>query len=266
MTKRRSISLLIAIEGRIRSAPMHTPTTTTRENSGAPAMISSITPGTPTHSKTTGRFGLRSERLGGPPHVPPRDAEAVQPLHRPERHVGGLGDGVQVALRAGRRERRVRRSGRRPRRRRTTGPAPAAPERGRSRPRCGRPSPSACRSRPARSGRSRSRPRPDACRPPRAAPRATRRPSARSARRARAEARSGRARSATPRRRAARRSPRRRVRQPDRVDPVAASPQRHRDDRGPLGGAFRQPGPCATTSPQNSCPNTISSWERMKPS
>ena len=36
---------------------MHTPTTTTREKSGAPAMISSITPGTPTHSKITGLFG-----------------------------------------------------------------------------------------------------------------------------------------------------------------------------------------------------------------
>ena len=41
---------------------MHTPTTTTRENSGALAMISSITPGTPTHSKITGFFGPAPSR------------------------------------------------------------------------------------------------------------------------------------------------------------------------------------------------------------
>ena len=41
---------------------MQTPTTTTRENSGAPATISSITPGTPTHSKITGAFGPAPSR------------------------------------------------------------------------------------------------------------------------------------------------------------------------------------------------------------
>jgi hypothetical protein len=50
--------LFIAIAGRIWSLPMQTPTTTTRENSGAPAMIPSITSGTPTHSKITGLFGF----------------------------------------------------------------------------------------------------------------------------------------------------------------------------------------------------------------
>ena len=37
---------------------MQTPTTTTRENSGAPAMIPSSIPGTPTHSKMTGALGV----------------------------------------------------------------------------------------------------------------------------------------------------------------------------------------------------------------
>ena len=43
--------------GRIWSAPMQTPTTTIREFSGASAITPSIMPGTPTHSKITGRFG-----------------------------------------------------------------------------------------------------------------------------------------------------------------------------------------------------------------
>ncbi len=55
--KRSSICLLTASAGRSLSAPMHTPTTTTRESSGAPAMIWSIMPGRPTHSKITGRLG-----------------------------------------------------------------------------------------------------------------------------------------------------------------------------------------------------------------
>ena len=58
ITNRRSISLLIAIAGVIWSGPTHTPTTTTRENSGAPSMMLSITPGTPTHSNITGCLGL----------------------------------------------------------------------------------------------------------------------------------------------------------------------------------------------------------------
>ena len=36
---------------------MHTPTTITRAFSGAESIIASIIPGTPTHSKITGRFG-----------------------------------------------------------------------------------------------------------------------------------------------------------------------------------------------------------------
>ncbi len=56
-TKRRSISLLIPMAGRIRSGSMQTPTTITRDSRGALAMISSMMPGTPTHSKMTGRFG-----------------------------------------------------------------------------------------------------------------------------------------------------------------------------------------------------------------
>ncbi|MNN48013.1 hypothetical protein D3C81_1624630 [compost metagenome] len=36
---------------------MHTPTPTIRENKGAPSIICCKTPGTPTHSKITGRFG-----------------------------------------------------------------------------------------------------------------------------------------------------------------------------------------------------------------
>jgi len=55
-TNRRSISLPFASAGRSLSSPMHTPTTTTREFNGAAPMMPSITPGTPTHSKITGRF------------------------------------------------------------------------------------------------------------------------------------------------------------------------------------------------------------------
>ena len=50
--------MLIAIAGRMASLSMHTPTTTTRENSGAPEITSSIIPGTPTHSKITGALGV----------------------------------------------------------------------------------------------------------------------------------------------------------------------------------------------------------------
>ena len=50
--------MAIATAGRIRSSPMHTPTTTTLAPTGAAATTPSIIPGTPTHSKTTGRFGL----------------------------------------------------------------------------------------------------------------------------------------------------------------------------------------------------------------
>ena len=49
--------MLIAIAGRKRSWPTHTPTTTTRDSSGALSTIDSITPGTPTHSKITGCLG-----------------------------------------------------------------------------------------------------------------------------------------------------------------------------------------------------------------
>ena len=52
-----SISLPTAIAGRIWSMFMHTPTTMTRVFSGAAATTASIIPGTPTHSKITGRFG-----------------------------------------------------------------------------------------------------------------------------------------------------------------------------------------------------------------
>jgi hypothetical protein len=52
-----SISLLSAIVGRIVSVPMQTPTTMTLEFNGAAASTPSIIPGTPTHSKITGRFG-----------------------------------------------------------------------------------------------------------------------------------------------------------------------------------------------------------------
>ena len=48
----------MAIAGRILSGSMQTPTTTTREYSGALAMMPSRIPGTPTHSKTTGCFGF----------------------------------------------------------------------------------------------------------------------------------------------------------------------------------------------------------------
>jgi hypothetical protein len=47
----------MAMAGRMVSSSMHTPTTTTRENSGASAITRSIMPGTPTHSNTTGAFG-----------------------------------------------------------------------------------------------------------------------------------------------------------------------------------------------------------------
>ena len=49
--------MAMAMLGRNRSSPMHTPTTTTRVPSGAAVSTPSIMPGTPTHSKTTGRFG-----------------------------------------------------------------------------------------------------------------------------------------------------------------------------------------------------------------
>ena len=74
-TKRSSISLLIATAGRMRSAPMQTPTTTTRENSGAQAVAPSMIPGTPTHSKMTGALGV----------VTPTFSNARQACH----HGGG---------------------------------------------------------------------------------------------------------------------------------------------------------------------------------
>src|SRR4051812_13594339 len=106
--------------GRNRSAPMHTPTTTTRENIGAPVMMSSITPGTPTHSKITGGFGLAPppppaaphtppqgtgggppSRLGRPPDPPPGNRQAPHLLHRPHREVQDLGNGAKVTAIAG---------------------------------------------------------------------------------------------------------------------------------------------------------------------
>ena len=52
----------MAIAGRSLSSPMQTPTTTTRELSGAAPITPSIIPGTPTHSKITGRFGPAAPR------------------------------------------------------------------------------------------------------------------------------------------------------------------------------------------------------------
>ena len=60
--KRRSTSLLIAIVGRMRSAPIQTPTTTTRDENGTELMIWSMIPGTPTHSNTTWPVGPRPSR------------------------------------------------------------------------------------------------------------------------------------------------------------------------------------------------------------
>ncbi len=68
---------------------MHTPTTTTRENNGAVAMIWSITPGTPTHSKITGLLGLApsasAARAG--PDVPPAEWQPLQFLQRSDREI-----------------------------------------------------------------------------------------------------------------------------------------------------------------------------------
>src|SRR5579884_3844485 len=47
----------MATAGRMVSGSMHTPATTTREPIGAVVMMDSMTPGTPTHSKMTGRLG-----------------------------------------------------------------------------------------------------------------------------------------------------------------------------------------------------------------
>lgn len=63
MTNRRSISLLMAITGRTVSGSAQTPATTTREYSGALAMIPSRMPGTPTHSKITRALRLRAQHL-----------------------------------------------------------------------------------------------------------------------------------------------------------------------------------------------------------
>ena len=58
------------------SGCMQTPTTTIRDISGACSINCRITPGTPTHSNTTGRFGFRLSYPRGN-----RDGYQYEPWH-----------------------------------------------------------------------------------------------------------------------------------------------------------------------------------------
>src|SRR3954467_13281158 len=101
----------MAIDGRIRSGPMHTPTTTTRDSSGAAETMESMMPGTPTHSKMTGAFGPAPSRsaareAAGPVRPGP------EPLRRPEDVVppgdpAQLGHGVDEQVDRGRQRRQM---------------------------------------------------------------------------------------------------------------------------------------------------------------
>lgn len=185
---------------------MQTPTTTTRENSGALAMMPSIIPGTPTHSKMTGRFGVAA----------PAASAARQRCHHGSRSRCSLSTVPTARSNASRmlcrcvQGRRlphtvspVRDRLRNQRHRRLRGHDGRVKSRLRSP--CVPRATSACRSPRGRSDRTRSRSRRRPCPPRRAGRRAIRRPWARSARLSRAPARSGQETSATARRRAARR-------------------------------------------------------------
>ena len=245
---------------------MQTPTTTTRENSGAPSMISSITPGTPTHSKITGCFGVAAPSLSARRHAChqptgrrrsfsteptasssaegrsvrcPRPGAAVygDALRRVDHDVGAARGGERAAP-----GREVARDDRAHalRLQQQDDREPDRPAADRRSPRC-------------------------ACRPRRGARRARRRPSARSARRRPAAGRSAPAASATPRRAAARR--RRRARAPTGRRASTPPPPRSSGSATtgvPVGEPRRQPGPCSATSPQNSWPKTTGSSDRAK--
>ena len=99
--------MLIAIAGRMRSGCMHTPTTTTRENSGAPVMIWSMTPGTPTHSKTTGCFGVAAPTASAACQTRCHGTSGMRRSFSivADGEVEDVGGRDQVAVPAGRRER-----------------------------------------------------------------------------------------------------------------------------------------------------------------
>ncbi len=188
---------------------MQTPTTTTRENSGALAMMPSIIPGTPTHSKMTGRFGVARQLLRQPAKGA-TTAAAAAAVFRPCRLRGrtrrGCFAGVCFPVQGRRLPHTVspvRDRLRNQRHRRLRGHDGRVKSRLRSP--CVPRATSACRSPRGRSDRTRSRSRRRPCPPRRAGRRAIRRPWARSARLSRAPARSGQETSATARRRAARR-------------------------------------------------------------
>ena len=86
--------LQTAIDGRNVSGFMHMPTTMTLEPSGAALMMASIIPGTPTHSKITGRFGPAApvlRRRGR--HAPTRAACGASPSTRGRVHpAAGIPD------------------------------------------------------------------------------------------------------------------------------------------------------------------------------
>ena len=99
--------MLIASAGVNWSGPTQTPTTTTRENSGAPSMMLSITPGTPTHSKITGCLGRGADLVGRAPQVPPADRQTAELLDGADGELERRGDVVEVARSPRRGVRRV---------------------------------------------------------------------------------------------------------------------------------------------------------------
>lgn len=77
---------------------MQTPTTTTRENSGALAMMPSIIPGTPTHSKMTGRFGVARQLLRQPAKGATTQPQPLQSFDRADCEVERVEDALQVSV------------------------------------------------------------------------------------------------------------------------------------------------------------------------
>lgn len=71
------------------SEPMQTPTTTTRENSGALAMMPSIIPGT---------WRCGASCFGSPPKVPPRQPQPLQAFDRADCEVERVEDALQVSV------------------------------------------------------------------------------------------------------------------------------------------------------------------------
>ena len=256
--------MLIAIAGRKRSWPTHTPTTTTRDSSGALSTIDSITPGTPTHSKITGCFGPGAELLGRAPDVPPADRQPTQLLARADRELERGGEVGQVPALARRGVRGVLLGS-------TTTSAPHA--RASSR-RPGEKS-LATTVRTPLALSIRITPRPTGPQPITIAtcrlPTSPRRTACQATAIGSVSAATS---GASPFGTASiidswddhllRVGPRRLRRQPDRVDPARAPDHRQRDDRGAGRQSALQPAPYSATRRENSCPKTSASWERPK--